>query len=121
MFVTTREKVTANPRKGMVMSVDNEPDASGCKEGGCRQYAIFWGILLLAVALRLPGLGAAPWLDEVYSLNWAEKPWVEVLRGSVQDTEHLTCFMPLVTKLAVETFRSPVVADELVARLPQQN
>ncbi len=79
---------------------------------------ILSAILLFAFALRLPGLGVAPWMDEVYSLNWAEKPWVEVLRGSVQDTEHVTCFMPLVTKAAVDTFRSPVVADELVARLP---
>lgn len=100
------------------MCVDNDSNAPRCKEGGWRLDAILWGILLLAIALRLPGLGAAPWMDELFSLNWAEKPWAEVLRGSGQDTEHVTCLMPLVTKAAVDIFRSPAIADEMVARLP---
>jgi hypothetical protein len=102
----------------MAMCADNDPNVAGCKQGKYGRRALFCGILLLAVALRLPGFGAAPWLDEVYTLNWAEKSWDDVLRGSVQDTEHVTCLMPLVTKASLDLFRSPAVADEVVARLP---
>lgn len=87
---------------------------------GDRVFLVLLVVLLLGAAvLRIPRLDRPPWMDEVYTLEWAEKTY----RAAIQDevaalVPNVAPLTPLVSKVFVEGLASPVLAEELAARIP---
>lgn len=95
------------------------------EEGGCpaprsRVFLVLLAVLLLAAAaLRIPRLDRTPWMDEVYTLEWAEKTYGDAIRDEVTAlVPNLAPLTPLVSKVFVDGLASPVLAEELAARIP---
>ncbi|HNY87322.1 MAG TPA: hypothetical protein PKN23_12540 [Candidatus Hydrogenedentes bacterium] len=85
-----------------------------------RIFLVLLAVLLLAAAaLRIPRLDRTPWMDEVYTLEWAEKTYGDAIRDEVTAlVPNLAPLTPLVSKAFVDGLASPVLAEELAARIP---
>lgn len=69
-------------------------------------------VFLLALLLRLPGLGRPAWIDEVITLEWAARPYGDIF------TANITPFMAATAKTMLLLFGSEAMADEMTVRLP---
>lgn len=92
-----------------------EEPTDSCRPGKapvCVERVSIAAVFLLALLLRLPGLGRPAWIDEVITLEWAARPYAEIFAGNI------TPFMTATARTMLLLFGSEAMADEMTVRLP---
>ncbi|NLV42746.1 MAG: hypothetical protein GXY15_16160 [Candidatus Hydrogenedentes bacterium] len=90
----------------------HEKSGAGTRTAMAVEAALVSALLVFAFLLRLPGMGRPAWMDEVITLGWAQKGYLEIFRNNT------TPFMPATAKTMLLFFRSDAIANETLLRMP---